>query len=362
MSKLKNYVKRFLGTVALIGFVIVSGIWLFIFLTNLQIAGVLERVILPIVELIFMGALGKLFWKKFQRFYRETDNFSSALVRFISNEWVIQVSIWVLILITAIHIMQKMPLYKVVVDIGLSTDYGSSDSLHSVSRPKISNLLGGIPMRIDLRPIEQPFEVFLKMAGSEKRHSLKQLDTAGLHFESRRLLRWGQDANIIAKTKAVKVTVRTEPKSAKVWIKKPTGDSTLCPLGLCTPEKGATFKILVTADGYIKEVYSFTRLEKDTTLDISLKPEPGLVKFKITLISGQPVEDWGVHMDLYVDEKLFREEYSSGDNISLTPGWHKVYMEKEQGGVRYWVDTLDIEIRSGQHTAVACIAETEPVP
>jgi len=362
MSNLKHHVKRFFGTVALFLFLVVAVIWVYIFITNLRLAGVLKQVILPIIELIFMGAIGKLFWKKFQRYYRETQNFSSTLVRFIGDEWAILVSICVLILITGIHLGGKMPVYKVVVDIQQSPDYVSTDIPHAIPYElKISNLAKrSMPMTIKLQSVDQPFEVRLKMEDSGKLHSLKRPDTTKYRFESKRILRWNQGSIILKPKEFVKIIVRTDPESAdaKVWIKKPSSDSVLCPDGVCTAEKSQAFKILVTADGYFRKETPFVGLEKDTPIDVQLEPKPGFVKFNITDEGKRPVTDMDVHID---GGKLTFTGYSSGQSITLTPGQHSVYMEKRRGKKMYYTGTLYFRIESDQTKVETCIVKTKPI-
>jgi hypothetical protein len=206
--------------------------------------------------------------------------------------------------------------------------------------------------------------LFLETKDSGELDLLERPDTTRPHFESRRLLRWGQKTSVIVKTKQfVKIIVRTEPESAKVWVKKLTGDSILCALGVCFAEKGGTFKIRATAAGYVdKETHPFAGLERDTIIDVSLEQEKGSVSFNINLISGQPVADIGLYMDVYVDGKPERENYHSRDRIRLTQGRHSIYMEKEYGDEKYWVDKFDIQIQSSQDTAITCRVRNAPIP
>jgi hypothetical protein len=189
---------------------------------------------------------------------------------------------------------------------------------------------------------------------------LELRDTAGHIFASKRLLHGGQEISILMQTKEfVKAIVSTDPKVAEVWIRKDTLDPIFCQDGICTVEKGETFKILVTADKYVRKETSIVRLEEDTPIDVQLEPKLGFVKFNLTDLGGRPIED----MDVYNDEgKLIFSGYSSGQSIPLKPGRHSTYMEKRRGSKIYYTDTLHFQIESEQTRVETCIVKTKSSP
>jgi hypothetical protein len=378
MSKLKHYVKRGLGLAALSLFLVVAVMWAYIFIRDPKLAGGWNKAIVPVLELIFLGAIGGFFKKQFMRYAQETKNASAALVKLVGDEWIIQLSIWAIILITALHVVLTMPVYKVVVTIQPSADVfaGPHDFRPSLS---LSDLLRGIPVKME-HPVDQPFQVLLTMEDSEDSLSLGRPDTSRLQFESRRYLRYGQKSSIMVKAEErIKISVRTQPPSpgTKIEVSAPPHYDTLDGEGDFTIEKGSVLQLLVTANGYKAEPRIYDDLNENTTIvvayadKISSIPEPsdsntrvielnplsGTVSFEIFNEGGERIENMTVYIS---KDGMLLTSKSCRYPFTLDPGeyWVSIKEEVEAGSEDYAeVKRFPVSISSGQNAVVKCTTE-----
>lgn len=374
MRKSGRWVKRFLGVIFFCGFFAATVIWAYVLVNDPKLTSGLKELIAPLSALGVWG----LFAAKLTKYNRETGSCSAALTRLIWDEWLVPVFFLLVVLLTILQIVATMPVYKVVVSVRQSP-VASTDPESVPWSLSPSHLFSGIPVSVLLKSPDQPFEVSLKLEDLGESFSIKRSGAETPHFESRRLLHWGQKSSIIVKTQEhVKISIRTQPPSlgTKIEVSAPPHYDTLDGKGDLTIEKGNVLQLLVTAKGYKAEPRIYDDLNENTTIIVayadkmSLIPEPsdsntrvitmnplsGTVSFEIFNEGGDRIENMTVYISR--NERLLTGK-SCRHRFQLEPGDYWVYIKEdvEIGSEDYAeVRRFPISISPGQDTVIQCTA------
>jgi hypothetical protein len=361
MGNIKHSIWGFFGSLALIVLIIFLTIWILALVLKPELLGNIKNVVGPIFELISLGAIGAFISKRFKKYLKETQNLSAALVKTIGGEWVIQLSIWMLLVATAAYFIYTMPLYKVVISIAQSTGIGSTE----MQPPNLSLQLG------------------------EKNYMLRRTstDSNSFNYESDRVLRWGDSSNIIKSTRLagstaidtipvpwafsgilgnlfngievafekdileLRINVLPQSADASTRIATPSDTSSWSRLDIYTIERGMPFTISVAAENYAPVDSHFVEgLVENTTIDMRLTSKPGTATFQTVNEAGRKIDSLKVYID---------GEYKHGlswQKLSLAPGEHNVYMEKPYSeNEKLAVDTFLVRIFPEKDTVITSV-------